>query len=57
MGKDPNEAPVANDFKLRGFENLWIADSSLFPNVTSGNINSPTMMLAYKAANAIIQKM
>ena len=56
MGKDPIKAPVANNFKLRGFENLWVADASLFPNVTSGNINSPTMMLAYKASDAIVKQ-
>ena len=57
MGADPKTAPVSNDFELRGIENLWVADASLFPNVTSGNINAPTMMLAFKASDSIIQQL
>jgi len=36
---------------------LWIADASLFPNVTSGNINAPVMMLAVKAADSICKQL
>ena len=53
LGSDPNKAPVSNEFKLRALKNVWIADASLFPNVTSGNINGPVMMLASKAADSI----
>ena len=53
LGSDPNKAPVSNEFKLRALQNVWIADASLFPNVTSGNINGPVMMLASKAADSI----
>ena len=53
LGSDANKAPVSNDFKLRALRNVWIADASLFPNVTSGNINAPVMMLASKAADSI----
>ena len=57
IGGDPHKAPVSNEFKLRGLENLWIADASLFPNVTSGNINAPVMMLAVKAAESIFKQL
>ena len=57
IGSDPHKAPVSNEFKLRGLENLWIADASLFPNVTSGNINAPVMMLAVKAAESIFKQL
>ncbi len=57
LGSDSVEAPVSNDFKLRALKNLWIADASLFPNVTSGNINAPVMMLAFKAAESIYKQL
>ena len=56
IGKDSTKAPVNTDFKLRSFDNIWIADASLFPNVTSGNINSPTIMLAFKASESIAKQ-
>jgi choline dehydrogenase len=57
IGNDPRKAPVSNEFKLRGLNNLWVADASLFPNVTSGNINAPVMMLAVKAAESIFKQL
>jgi len=32
-----------------------VVDASVFPNVTSGNINAPVMMLAERAAELILQ--
>ena len=57
IGNDPRKAPVSNEFKLRGLNNVWVADASLFPNVTSGNINAPVMMLAVKAAESIFKQL
>jgi choline dehydrogenase len=44
---------VSNRLKVHGIERLRIVDASVFPNVTSGNINAPTMMVAEKAAAMI----
>ena len=36
-----------------GVEGLYIADASVFPSVTNGNIYAPTMMVGEKAADLI----
>ena len=54
MGPDPSQSVVGENLKVHGIEGLRIADASIFPNVTSGNTNAPTMMVALKAADLIL---
>ena len=55
MDEDPTKGVVSERLKVHGMENLWIADASVFPNITSGNINAPVMMLANLGSKFIIE--
>jgi choline dehydrogenase len=55
MGPDPATAVVSSRLKVHGIDKLRIVDASIFPNVTSGNINAPTMMVAEKGAAIILE--
>ena len=53
----PDEATSVVDARLRvhGVPGLRVVDASIFPNVTAGNINAPTMMVAEKGAGIILE--
>jgi choline dehydrogenase len=53
MGIDPN-AVVGPDLRVHGLENLRVIDASVFPTMTSGNTNAPTMMVAEKGAALVL---
>ncbi len=50
---DDPEAVVGPDTRVIGVEGLRVADSSIMPTITTGNLNAPTIMLAEKAADHI----
>ena len=44
---------VDAELRVKGVGRLRVADASVMPNVTSGNTNAPTIMIAEKAAELI----
>ncbi len=52
---DPGDRTSVVDPECRviGVDGLRVVDSSVFPHITNGNINAPTLMLAEKAADHI----
>ena len=55
MGVDPRRSVVTPRLAVHGVRALRVVDASVFPTVTSGNTNTPTLMVAEKAAELILQ--
>ena len=55
MGRaDDPMAVVDPEGRVIGVRGLRVADSSVFPRITNGNLNAPTIMLGEKAADHIL---
>jgi choline dehydrogenase len=53
MGSD-SRAVVDDALRVRGIGGLRIVDASIMPTITSGNTNSPVIMIAEKAAEMMM---
>ncbi len=53
-GDDDRLAVVDPQCKVIGVDRLRVVDSSIFPAITNGNLNAPTLMVAEKAADHIL---
>ena len=53
MGVD-DMAVVDENLKVKGIQNLRVIDASVIPEIPSANLNAPTLMIAEKGADSII---
>ena len=55
MGTDEMSV-VDPQTRVHGIDCLRVVDSSIFPSITNGNLNAPTIMVAERAADMILGK-
>ncbi|HIP05829.1 MAG TPA: choline dehydrogenase, partial [Gammaproteobacteria bacterium] len=51
---DDATAVLDSACRVKGVESLRVVDSSVFPEITNGNLNAPTIMLAERVADMIL---
>ena len=54
MGPNSGNSVVDPELRVHGLGRLRVVDASVFPTVTSGNTNAPTLMVARRAADLIM---
>ena len=56
MGMNTDESVVNLNLQVHGIENLAVIDCSVFPSIPSGNTNAPTIAVAEKGVELLIQR-
>ncbi|MEC8040220.1 MAG: choline dehydrogenase [Pseudomonadota bacterium] len=55
MGRDDDPMAVVDpEARVIGVEGLRVADSSVFPRITNGNLNGPSIMVGEKVSDAVL---
>jgi choline dehydrogenase len=54
MGTSPKTSVVDPRLRVHGIQNLRICDASIFPNLLTGNINAPSMMVGWRGSEIIL---
>lgn len=55
MGNDDNSV-VDAQARVHGFDNLRVVDASIMPEIVSGNLNAPVIMMAEKLSDIVLGK-
>ena len=54
MGID-SDAVVDSRLRVHGVQGLRVADASIMPSITSGNTHAPSVMIAERCADMLLQ--
>lgn len=55
MGRSQEDgAVVDNQGRVFGVSNLRVADASIFPSITNGNLNAPVIMVAERISDLVL---
>lgn len=55
MGSDAGSSVVDARLRVYGLQGLRVIDASIFPTITSGNLNGPTIMVGEKGAAMVLE--
>ncbi len=55
MGPDPRDAVVDARLRVHGVDRLRVIDASVFPQITSGNLNAPSLMVGQRGAELVLE--